>query len=604
MKKKLEYFIRNYMKSREALSEDRDRGLIEEIEKEYQAWFLASVVDEIENILAIDHRLPVREILELAAMRIVKELSAAAATIRVLDPDSLRMISFGASGISGHDMESAVELHDSISGRVAQGKRAISVSNILKDPLYRNKTLATERGFHSLLAVPLIMPTPASSGNDVLGTLQIYFKDENRDFEKLEIIHAELLARRISFVLAKKKIFDLEELNLRKETIVNKIFVKLSRRENIKLKDLFSLLIPELQELLNIRNCSLFSVSDDQQYLRLETTYPHDDCYHDVGHNFTVAHHPYFHAAVRGTEVYGDRPFERITQSYILIKNPSRSELISRNMYEFIAERHIHSILLIPLAVDGQVRYLLAFYATDQKEIFSDDEIELLIFFGKEIIKATRLELMSDVLHDIKNPAIAVTGFANRARKLLQNNDIEAVRGKLRAYLDIIATESSRMQDLALAMAGEGREEVLNLADVAEERMRIIEEVVQEPALQRVKVMKPDCEENLLVSCPRFGLERIMDNLLGNAARAVPAKGGIIALRCYREGDKACFYVENTGEIPPGRLEEMQKGAVRGRGLNIIDRFVHANHGALKIEVKDGLTRFVVTFPRAVASGK
>lgn len=320
MKKKLQYFFQHLLPDQETVKTDKLYELANEIEKEYQAWVLASVLEEIENILAIDHRLPVREILKIAAERIVKELDAGAATIRVFDPESLRMVSFGASGMSDEDMESSLAVRNSISGRVVQEKRAISVPNILKDPLYKDKALASKRGFYSLLAVPLIMPTPSSSGNSVLGTLQIYFKDKNRDFEKFEIIHAELLARRISFVLAKKKIFDLEELNLRKETITNKIFVKLSRRENIKLKDLFVLLIPELQELLNIKSCSLFTVSDDKQYINLETAYPQDDCYFEIGHTFTVSHHPFFQAAVVGTEEIGDRPHERISPSYILIK--------------------------------------------------------------------------------------------------------------------------------------------------------------------------------------------------------------------------------------------------------------------------------------------
>lgn len=269
-------------------------------------------------------------------------------------------------------------------------------------------------------------------------------------------------------------------------------------------------------------------------------------------------------------------------------------------MSAFIAERHIHSILLVPLYVDEQVRHLLAFYATDQKEFFSDDEIKLLIFFGKEIIKATRLEFMSDVLHDIKNPAIAVAGFANRALKLLQDGDSKAAREKLAAYLDIIATESTRMQDLALFVGGEGREEELNLSDIAEQRWHIIEEVVQDPQLRHVQVMVPECEKDLFVFCPRFGLERIIDNLLGNAARAVPPSGGSITFRCYQEDEKACFRVENTGEISLHQLDKMQKGEVRGRGLNIIDRFVHANHGTIKIEVKEGMTRFIISFPLLV----
>jgi signal transduction histidine kinase len=600
MTKKLVDFLDHFLKEHETLSAEKLREVIDEIEKEYQAWFLETHIEEIEKILLIDHRLPVRELLEKAAEYTAHSLGTSAATIRVLDPESLRMISFGSAGLPNYDRQSSIDVQDSIAGLVVREKRVIAVPSILTDSLYKEKSMATERGFHSMLAVPLITPTPMSSGDNILGTIQIYYREDNRTFEKFEIIHAELLARRISFVLAKKKIFDLEELNIWKETIVNKIFVKLSRRETIKLKDLFELLIPELQRLINIKSCSLFTVSNDQRSITLETTYPQDDCYHEVGHNFTVSHHPYFLAAVMGTEEKGDWPHERITPSYILIKNPSQSKLISKELDEFTSQRQIHSILLVPLNVDQQARHLLAFYATEQKEFFSDDEIELLTFFGKEIMKATRLEFMGDVLHDIKNPAIAVAGFAARTQKLLQSDDLESVREKLSFYVNIIASESARMQDLALAMSGEGREEILDLADIAEERNHILEEVVQELRLKNVMVAKAECEKGLLIYCPRFGLERIIDNLLGNAARAVPEGGGIVSIRCNLHRGKACLSVENTGEIDPSRLEEMKKGAVKGRGLNIITRYVHANHGDMEIEVRDGMTRFIITLPLAV----
>jgi signal transduction histidine kinase len=156
------------------------------------------------------------------------------------------------------------------------------------------------------------------------------------------------------------------------------------------------------------------------------------------------------------------------------------------------------------------------------------------------------------------------------------------------------------MQDLALTMSGGGREEILNLASIAEERNHILEEVVQELRLKHVSIEKPVCENDLLVYCPRFSLERIMDNLLGNAARAVPQEGGIVSVSCYRQAEMACFCVENTGEIDSETLARMKKGTVKGRGLNIITRYVHANHGDMNIEVKGGKTRFIISLPLAI----
>jgi signal transduction histidine kinase len=596
MRKRLEDFLSSYLHLKKKLSPEQLKELAGTIETEYQTWFLSTIIQEIEEIMAIDPRLPLKEILEIGAERIVQNLAADAATIRMFDQKSLKMISFGAYGVSDYDRLASIEVQNSLSGRVIQERRAIAVPSILKDPLYKNKAIVKARGFHSLLAVPLIMPTPVSSGTDILGTLQIYYQEEDREFDSLEIIHAELLARRISFVLAKKKILDLEELNIRKETIVNKIFVKLSRKENIKLKDLFVLLIPEIEKLIEIKSCSLLTVSDDQKFINLAAGYPQDDSYHEAGHSFTVAHHPYFQAIIEDSELSEDREYERITESYILIKDPAKSSMVSRELVQFTRRHQIHSILLVPLRVDGKVRHVLAFYAAEQKQFFSDEEIDLLTFFGKEIMKATRLEFLGDVLHDIKNPAIAVAGFAGRARKLLEEQDLEQVRGKLISYLDLIASESSRMQDLAQAMTGEGREELLDLAAVAAARYKIIEEVIRESKL-KVRALAPALGGKLLVSCPRFALERVLDNLLGNAVRAVPEDGGTIAMHGYPQDNMACLAIENTGEISPERLEQLRQGAVKGRGLNIIKRFVHANHGNLEIESRNGATRFIISFP-------
>ncbi|MFH1215770.1 MAG: GAF domain-containing sensor histidine kinase [Pseudomonadota bacterium] len=606
MDKKLEeFFSRHLLLQPDKLTAEQLQQFLGAVESEYQSWFLSTIIQETEEIMSIDPRLTLREILELAAERIVLNLAADAATIRVFDPESLWLTSFGAYGVDDYNRLSIIPVKNTISGMVVQERRSITVSSILKDPLYQNKEIVKAWGFNSLLAVPLFMPLPKPSGDTLLGSLQIYYKEDNRKFDKLEVIHAEVLARRISFVLAKKKILDLEELNQRKETIVNKIFVKLSRREGIKLKDLFVLLIPEIRELLDVRNCSLFTVSPDQQYINLEAAYPHDSCYHDADHSFTVTHHPYFDAAINGIIPLGDTEHERVTNSYVLIKDPPNSALLSRKLQEFTHEQQIHSILLIPLGVDGQVSHLLAFYATNQKFVFSSEEIELLTFFGKEIMKASRLEFFGDILHDIKNPAIAVAGFANRARKLLDNDDLEEVRGKLKSYLDIMAREAARLQDLTQAMSGEGREKIIDLAEVARHRQQIIEEVIHESKFKNVTVLEPELDGNIMVSCSRFALERVLDNLLGNAVRAVSsAGGGKVGLRVSVRNGMAELAVENTGEIPAERLEQMRKGSVKGRGLNIVNRFVHTNHGNIDLEVKDGMTRFVILLPLSVTPEK
>ena len=599
MKKLAEFLKDNNLLERFHLTETETEALIVAIEEKYLVWFLLDIIRQAEEVMAIDPKLSQKQILEIAAEKIVTDLDAAAATIRMFDQKSLRMTSFGAYGIADSKRLVSIPVQDSISGLVAREQKSIAVPNILKNPLYKDKKISTCKGFHSLLAVPLLIPTSTREGYDLLGTLQIYYREIDRNFDPLEIIHAELLARRVSYVLAKKKILDLQELNSRKEKIVNKIFVKLSMREGIKLKELFISLIPELGEFLKIQSCALFTVSDDQQYIHLEAAYPMEQSYHEVGHTFTVSHHPYFETVVLSKGPFEDRPSERITRNYVLIKDPWESSLITEGLRKFVEEHQVHSILLVPLRVNDKIRHLLTFYATQKRQFFTDEEIELLIFLGKEIMKASKLEFFSDMLHDFKNPAIAVTGFARRAKKLLAADSLESVKDKLESYIGIMATEASRLQDLALTMSGEGREEVLDLTVIVRQRYQINEEAVREMKLSNITIKPPKLEANLYVFCPRFALERVLDNLLNNGIKAIPEEGGMLAIRTFRTGSMVCLEVENTGEIPADQIEQVRAGKVKGRGMNIIYRFVIANHGKIDIHAGGGRTKIIIQLPFA-----
>jgi signal transduction histidine kinase len=603
MRKLGQFLKENPLPEQFHLSASQTAALATVIEEQYLVWFLSDVIRQAEEIMAIDPRLAQKRILEIAAEKIVADLDAGAATIRLFDQESLRMTSFGAFGVEDYERLASVPVQHSVSGRVVQEKKAVTVPSILKDPLYKDKQIIRNRGFHSLLAVPLLIPTFMGEQNDLLGTLQIYYREEDRHFDALEVIHAELLARRVSYVLAKKKILGLQEMNNRKEKISNKIFIKLSMREGIKLRELFIALIPEIGEFLKIQSCSLYTVSDDQRYIHLEAAYPLEHTYHETGHTFTVSHHPYFETAVFGNGPFGDYPYERITPNYVLIKDPNKSLLLSQGLREFLEEHQVSSLLTIPLNVNDKVRHLLIFYATQKRQYFTDEEIELLIFFGMEIMKASKLEFLGDVLHDFKNPAIAIAGFANRARKLLNADSLESVREKLISHVEIMATEAARLQDLALTISGEGREEILDFSAIARQRYQISEEVVREIKFTDIIITPPEIDDNLFIFCPRFALERVLDNLLNNAIKAIPKQGGMIAIHAFRQGAMVCLEIINSGEIPADKIEQIRAGKVKGRGLNIIYRFVTANHGNIEIITAKGTTTFAIKLPFADVMG-
>jgi len=157
--------------------------------------------------------------------------------------------------------------------------------------------------------------------------------------------------------------------------------------------------------------------------------------------------------------------------------------------------------------------------------------------------------------------------------------------------------EASRLQDLALAMTLDGREEMIDLAEIARERYLLNEEVIRESRRKNVEVRPPQTEPDLLVFCSRFGLSRVLDNLLNNATKAIPKEGGSLEMECRRRDNMASISLMNTGEIPAQQIEQVRRGEVKGRGLNIISRFVQSNHGKIEITAAAGVTKITILLP-------
>ena len=142
---------------------------------------------------------------------------------------------------------------------------------------------------------------------------------------------------------------DLQKLNLTKDKIVEQIFLKLGRREGIKMKDVFNLVIPELIDIMQIQRCALFSVAEDRQKVILEAGYP--EIHHGIGKIFSVQE-PYIHALVNQTGPFGEFENEKVYPNYILIDNPQQSRLLPPDLKRLLDHQEIHSVLYVPLKVN------------------------------------------------------------------------------------------------------------------------------------------------------------------------------------------------------------------------------------------------------------
>jgi signal transduction histidine kinase len=570
-------------------------AVADRIKDEILDQYVDRIIHQVETILEIDPLLSEKEILRSLVRNIVQFLGADFASIRIYDAVGEGEPSSPYSPLLGEDILELTPFDRAVATEVIRTQRCYQIPNVFRDPNYQDKEKAREIGVHSMLAVPIALPRFTSQGSDTQGVLQVFYKKEDKVFTPFEVQMAEVLSRRVEFVIARKRILSLQKINLTRDKILEDIYLRLARREGIKMKDVFNRVIPALADLMKIQRCTLFSVLEDREHVKLEAGFP--GAQHGIGKVFS-AKEPYIGGIVNPTGPFGDFEHEKIHPSYILITNPQMSQLLPPHLKHYLAAQQINCVLYIPLEVDGVVQYFLAFDAQAQHQQFSEDEIMVFSFLGKELMKGLRLEKMGDILHDFKNPAIAIAGFAKRLQRILSEVPDLPRKEKIQQSMEIILEESSRIQALALTLHGEGKETTLDMADILKKRFRINEEAVREINRKNILQVEEELKFPLWIRCFPLHIERVFDNLLNNASHAIP-EGGELAIRCYPRDMWAVAEISNTGEISEEERERFLLGESRGRGLHITTCLVKHMGGKMDIESRDGRTTFRVELPLA-----
>ena len=571
--------------------------LIEWIKEKIFPDFLAQISNQVDEIIEINPDLSEPEIFARVTRYMVDFLGARSASVRIYDPHSEQMLSYGSYPSEEESRETHIPLEGSIAGEVVKSLQTYLVPNILREDLYQDKEAAEKKEAYSLMAVPFEIPPFSPYERDIVGVIQVYYPEKDRTFTTLEIQLAELMARRLSFVIARKKILAMYRLNEKKEAIVRNIFLELGSREGVKMKEVFDRVIPELVDIINVQSCTLFSVTDDLENVVLEAGYPESAGYHGVGKRFPISSEPAFELILNPGEPTKDSPYEVITLSYLLVIDPQKSELVSKYVKRFAAQHNINSILYVPLNVGEGITHFMTFEALDQRQRYTEEEIEIFLFLGRELMKAQRMERLDDILHDFKNPAIATAGFARRLKRLIEEKGLKDEDSKINKYVEILQEETSRLQEMALSIYQLGKEQVVNLTGVLRNRFEINREAIKELLKQNVTLREGPFHEPLYVYCYPLHLERILDNLLNNATNAIPLHGGTLSIRTYTDGNWAYAEISNTGLISEEERLRLLEGEGRGRGLYITHRIIRLLKGKIEVRVGSDTTTLTVRLP-------
>jgi signal transduction histidine kinase len=212
-------------------------------------------------------------------------------------------------------------------------------------------------------------------------------------------------------------------------------------------------------------------------------------------------------------------------------------------------------------------------------------------------MKAKKMERLGDTLHDFKNPAIASAGFARRLKKLVEG-DLKRSKDQIIKYADILLEETTRLQELAMGIYQVGKEEVVKFTEVLERRFEINREAIREQLKQNIQLQVGPMDNSLSVCCYVINLERVFDNLLNNATKAIPLLGGILEISTFSNGEWACASITNTGSISEEERLRMAEDEGEGRGLYITHRIMRLLKGEIDILRGRDSTTVIVRMPR------
>jgi len=227
--------------------------------------------------------------------------------------------------------------------------------------------------------------------------------------------------------------------------------------------------------------------------------------------------------------------------------------------------------------------------------------------YEERIMKAERLaisgELTSSVVHEIKNPLVAIGGFA---RNLLQSSNIT---GPDREKLEIIANEAFRLESYLNNLQSRVTELKLEEGDInqiLEDNCQLIHGDLKERNISLKKKLSAGISKTQF---DNVKLHEVFLNLLQNAIEAIETDG-VIEIRSWEADGHINVEIKDTGRgIPKDQLAKIftpfftTKENGSGLGLAFVSKIVRDHGGNISVSSTEGKgTSFLVSLPVVKAS--
>jgi signal transduction histidine kinase len=210
-------------------------------------------------------------------------------------------------------------------------------------------------------------------------------------------------------------------------------------------------------------------------------------------------------------------------------------------------------------------------------------------------------ELAAKVTHEIRNPMVAIGGFARRLlKKDLEGEELN------RNYLRIIIEEISNLENILtdILYFAKPAEPKCDLADCNAIIANILEVLAVELEENKISVECRPAAALPLICIDQNQIRRVIINIIRNAIQAMP-DGGHITITTRREDPWLTVEIADTGVgVADGHIDKLfdaffsSKSTGSGLGLTVSAQIIN-NHGGT-IEVMRGApkgTVFVVKLP-------
>ncbi|MEW6647787.1 MAG: ATP-binding protein [Pseudomonadota bacterium] len=221
-----------------------------------------------------------------------------------------------------------------------------------------------------------------------------------------------------------------------------------------------------------------------------------------------------------------------------------------------------------------------------------------------------RRNLVANVSHDLRTPLASLQGYLET---LLLKTDLDETQR--RHYLEIAFQHGARLSRLVSelfelskleANEAQPQREAVALGELVQDAVQHFELRARQ---QDITLQAASGAELPFVSADIAMLNRVLENLIGNALQHTPA-GGVIGLDMTEQPEGVEVCVGNSGagitaeDLPHVwerfyQAPERRHGGGAGLGLAIVKRIIELHDGALRVSSTPGeMTRFCFTLPR------